>query len=67
MAEKTVVFGGQQGVNKGLGDFVKNQGVALLLAKLAYQVALAGIDPHGGLQFDVAQTLNIWQAGLKYR
>ena len=49
--EEAVIFRGQQGFYELLGNVLEEQRAALLLAELADQVTLAGVNPHGRLQF----------------
>ena len=67
VAEKIVVFGRQQGLDELLGDCIEGQWAALLLAELADQLAVAGVHPHGCLQFDVAQGFDIRQVGAEVK
>ena len=59
VAEEVGVLGRQQGLDKLGWYFLKRQRAALLLAKLADQLPVTGIHPHGGLQFYVAQGRDI--------
>jgi hypothetical protein len=67
VAEEAVVLGGEQGVDELPRDLLVAQRVALLLAELADQVAVAGVHAHRRLQLHVAQGLDVRQIGARYR
>ena len=58
------IFGGEYGIDHGLGNFVQPQGDATNFAKLGDQFPVPAVDLHGGSQFDIAQGADVRQLGL---
>jgi len=53
------IFGGEYGIDHGLGNFVQPQGDATNFAKLGDQFPVPAVDLHGGSQFDIAQGADV--------